>query len=58
MMPGYTMLPLGEIIEDYCLRMRFSRRIRFLRHFQRIFRRFFHTRELRFIELPLVYTQP
>jgi hypothetical protein len=38
--------------------MRFSRRIRFLRHFQRIFRRFFHTRELRFIELPLVYTQP
>jgi hypothetical protein len=34
----------------FCSRLR--RRIRFLRHFQRIFPRFFHAREERFIGRP------
>jgi len=39
-------------LRDYCLRIfwaRMRRRIRFLRHFQRMWPRFFQTRELRFI---------
>ena len=46
------MAPLAGSPDDYCLRIfwaRMRRRMRFLRHFQRMWPRFFHTRELRFI---------
>jgi hypothetical protein len=40
----------------YCFRIfwaRFRRRMRFFRHFQRMWPRFFQTRELRFIQFAL-----
>ena len=52
MMPGYTMPPDDECYFRLAL---FSRRIRFLRHFQRILPLFFQLRELRFmIRIPRV----
>jgi hypothetical protein len=50
---GMSPHPVGEARETpqrwriFCSRLR--RRIRFLRHFQRILPRFFHARELRFM---------
>ena len=49
---GTTPLP-AEQVGPYCLRIFWARmrlRMRFLRHFQRMWPRFFQTRELRFIQ--------
>ena len=47
-------LPHTPFYALLALRALFNLRILFFRHFQRIFPRFFQSRELRFIETPLI----